>query len=239
AGENNFNRLHYHTDPNILERAYAAYFESPGIAALNNLFKRGSFSSVQDREAVLLLFSLFAARNPRDRICLEDNVEYLNNVLVCSALGPEVLCSSEDLSVLKMNSSKHACVELNLIGDIHQCLLDRKWRFLQSSDDSPGFVTSDYPVTMIPHPSRPTDDWGLGFALKDVSVFIPLSRKYALLGDYGVEERNVMLDRNAVAAFNSHIIRNATRQVYAYSDQFEFFGPDNILLAGKELPNVI
>ncbi|AZD29842.1 DUF4238 domain-containing protein [Pseudomonas chlororaphis] len=163
AGEDHFNRLHGHPDPNVLEKAYAAEVEAPGIAAIKNVSEVGNFSNAQDRETVLLLFSLFAARNPRDRLSLETTVQSLNKVLIASALGPEGLKSSEALAALEMNSSKHAYMELDLIRDIHKCLLDRKWRFLQASDDSPGFVTSDYPVNIIPHPSRPTD----GFWLDD------------------------------------------------------------------------
>lgn len=232
AGEDHFNRLDGHPDPNVLERSYANEVEGPGIAALTRVVNSCSFSNSADREAVLLLFALFAARNPRDRQHLESSIEPLNQILMASK-------SRESLPALEMNSSKHAYFELGLIRGIHQCLLERKWRFLQTSNGSPGFITSDYPVNLVAHPNRPDDGWGLGFALKDVSVFIPLSQNIAVLGDYEASERVIPLERKEVAAFNSRIIGNATRQIYAHSDAFEFIGLDDRLLTGKDLPKVI
>ena len=188
---------------------------------------------------MLLLVSLFAARNPRDRKSLAENIQPLNKVLTISALGQEGLNSLEAAAALEMNTTKHSLLELSVIGDIHQCLLDRKWVFLQASDDSAGFITSDYPVNLIPHTSRTEDGWGLGFALRDVSVFIPLNRNLAIFGDYNAKERLVKLARKNVAAYNSRIICNATRQVYSYSNEFEFFGPKDALLTGADLPNVL
>lgn len=239
AGEKHFFRLDEHPDPNALEYAYGDKIESPSLAALKRVCELRSFSNTVDREAVLLLVSLFAARNPRDRKSLAENIQPLNKVLTISALGQEGLNSLEAAAALEMNTTKHSLLELSVIGDIHQCLLDRKWVFLQASDDSAGFITSDYPVNLIPHPSRTEDGWGLGFALKDVSVFIPLSRNLAILGDYDAKERLVPLAREAVAAFNSRVIRNATRQVYSYSNEFEFFGPQDTLLTGSDLPSVL
>ena len=239
AGENHFFRIDEHSDPNVLEKAYDTEIESPSLAALKRVCELRSFSNTADREAVLLLVSLFAARNPRDRKSLAENIQPLNKVLTISALGQEGLNSLEAAAALEMNTTKHSLLELSVIGDIHQCLLDRKWVFLQASDDSAGFITSDYPVNLIPHPSRTEDGWGLGFALKDVSVFIPLNRNLAILGDYYAKERLVPLAREAVAAFNSRVIRNATRQVYSYNNDFEFFGPKDALLTGADLPNVL
>ncbi|MGG5289161.1 DUF4238 domain-containing protein [Pseudomonas shirazensis] len=238
GGEDHFNRLHGHPDPNALERAYADQIEAPALTALKRALTVGSFPSATEREAILLLFSLFAARNPKDRRALETTIEPLNKVLAISALGPDSMNSQETHAALKMNSSKHASLELDLIHVIHRCLLDRKWRFLRSADDSQGFITSDYPVNLIEHPSKVKDDWGLGFAMEDMSVFIPLSSKYALLGDYNAPEAVVQITKSGVAAFNSRIICSATRQIYAYSDQFEFFGPDDQLLTGSNLPDV-
>ena len=239
AGENHFNRLHGHSDPNILEKAYASELEGPSLAALKRVLESGNFSNAMDREAVLLLFSLFATRNPRDRQSFAESVQPLNQILIISALGQEGLKSPEAAAALEMNTSKHASLELNIIRDIHQCLLDRKWVFLKVGDDSPGFITSDYPVHLIPHASRIDDGWGLGFASKDVSVFIPLTKGLGVIGDYETTERLVSLDREAVAAFNSRTIRDATRQIYAYSDEFEFIGPDNRILTGTSLPSVL
>ena len=67
AGENHFFRIDEHSDPNVLEKAYDTEIESPSLAALKRVCELRSFSNTADREAVLLLFSLFAARNPRDR----------------------------------------------------------------------------------------------------------------------------------------------------------------------------
>lgn len=239
AGEDHFNRLEGHPDPNILERTYANEIEAPSLGALKRVLECRNFSNAIDREAVLLLFSLFAARNPLDRQSFAESVQPLNQILIISALGQEGLKSPEAAAALEMNSSKHASLELNIIGDIHQCLLDRKWIFLQAGDDSPGFITSDYPVNLIPHPSRIADGWGLGFALKDVSVFIPLHQKLAVISEYEVTERTVSLDREAVAAFNSRTIHNAARQIYAYSDEFEFIGPEDQIMTGANLPGVL
>ena len=239
AGEDYFFLLDDHSDPYALENDYATQVENPGIRALRHVCELRDFSNIVERKAVLLLLSLFAARNPRDRKDLEENVQPLNKVLTISALGQEGSKSLEAAAALEMNTTKHSLLELSVIGDIHQCLLDRKWVFLQASDDSAGFITSDYPVNLIPHPSRTEDGWGLGFALKDVSVFIPLNRNLAILGDYDAKERLVPLAREAVAAFNSRVIRNATRQVYSYNNEFEFFGPKDALLTGADLPNVL
>lgn len=239
AGEDHFNRLDGHPDPNILETTYANELEGPSLGALKRVLECGNFSNAVDREAVLLLFSLFAARNPRDRQSLAESIQPLNQILIISALGQEGLKSPWAAAALEMNTSKHALLELNVIGGIHQCLLDRKWIFLKAGENSPGFVTSDYPVNLIPHPYRIDDGWGLGFALKDVSVFIPLNKNLAVIGDYEATERIISLDREAVAALNSSTIRNATRQIYAYSDEFEFIGPGNKMLNGKELPKVL
>lgn len=239
AGEDHFNRLDGHPDPNILERSYANEVEGPGIAALTRVVNSCSFSKIADREAVLLLFSLFAARNPRDRQHLESTIKPFNQVLMASKLGPEALKSPEALAALEMNSSKHAYFELGLIGKIHQCLLERKWRFLQVSNGSPGFITSDYPVNLVAHPGRHDDGWGLGYALRDVSIFIPLSRNIAIFGDYEANERVILLEKTEVAAFNSRTIGNATRQIYAHSDAFEFINLDGNLLIGKDLPQVL
>lgn len=239
GGEDHFNRLHGHSDPNALEKAYADKLEAPALNALGRALMSGSFPSAADREAILLLFSLFAARNPRDRQSFAESIQPLNQILIISALGQEGLKSPAAVAALEMNTSKHSALELNIIGDIHKCLLDRKWVFLKADDDSPGFITSDYPVHLIPHASRIDDGWGLGFALKDVRVFIPLNKRVAVIGDYETTERMVSLNREAVAAFNSRTIIDATRQIYAYSDEFEFIGPDNQIMTGTSLPKVL
>lgn len=239
AGEKHFFRLHMHSDPNVLEKAYGREIESPSLAALKRVSDSRSFSNTLDREAVLLLFSLFAARNPRDRQLFAESIQPLNKLLIISALGQEGLKSLEAAAVLEMNASKHSLLELSVIDDIHKSLLGRKWTFLQASDDSPGFITSDYPVNLIPHASRIADIWGLGFDMKDVSVFIPLNRNLAILGDHGAKERLMTFDRKSIAALNTKMIDNATRQIYSYSDEFEFIGPDNRILTGTSLPNVL
>lgn len=239
AGEKHFFRLHMHSDPNVLEKAYGREIESPSLAALKRVSDSRSFSNTLDREAVLLLFSLFAARNPRDRQLFAESIQPLNKLLIISALGQEGLKSLEAAAALEMNASKHSLMELSVIDDIHKSLLGRKWTFLQASDDSPGFITSDYPVNLIPQPSRIADIWGLGFDMKDVSVFIPLNRNLAILGDHGAKERLTTFDRKSIAALNTKMIDNATRQIYSYSDEFEFIGPDNRILTGTSLPNVL
>lgn len=239
AGEKHFFRLHKHSDPNVLEKAYGREIESPSLAALKRVSDSRSFSNTLDREAVLLLFSLFAARNPRHRQSFAESIQPLNKLLIISALGQEGLKSLEAAAAVEMNTSKHSLLELSVIDDIHKSLLGRKWTFLQACDDSPGFITSDYPVNLIPHPSRVADIWGLGFDMKDVSVFIPLNRNLAILGDHGAKERLMTFDRKAIAALNTKMIDNATRQIYSYSDEFEFIGPDNRILTGTSLPNVL
>jgi len=239
AGEDYFFLLDDHSDPYALENDYATQVENPGIRALRHVCELRDFSNIVERKAVLLLLSLFAARNPRDRKDLEENVQPLNKVLTISALGQEGSKSLEAAAALEMNTTKHSLLELKVISDIYQCLFDRKWVFLQASDESGGFITSDYPVTLIAHSSRTEDECGLGFALKDVAVFIPLSRNIAILGNYDGKEEIKILDRRTVAVFNREVILNAPKEVYSYSNEFEFLGSQGTILTGVDLPRVL
>ncbi|QSB42183.1 DUF4238 domain-containing protein [Pseudomonas hygromyciniae] len=111
AGEDHFNRLDGHPDPNILETTYANELEGPSLSALKRVLECGNFSNALDREAVLLLFSLFATRNPRDRQSFAESVQPLNQILIISALGQDGLKSPGAAAALEMNTSKHASLD--------------------------------------------------------------------------------------------------------------------------------
>jgi Protein of unknown function (DUF4238) len=112
-------------------------------------------------------------------------------------------------------------VEIDQHDHATELLWKKKWQLVIAADDSGGFVTTDDPVCVRwtdgqEHADRP------GLAEKNAEIIFSFSTKLALRGRAEGDEDVVNADASVVGEINSHLINNASRQVYAYDHSFKF-----------------
>lgn len=251
ASKRDFNRLEgvEGLDPNALEERYSI-LEGHAATAIQNIANTRRFEG-DDRMYVLNLMALLVIRNPRMRETWSDfmsRVWKLHGEMVVSK--PEIWESTKrdmirsgytpsvDVSYEQMrdfikggeydivtNRLVHIRMELETWEKMIHILSARKWRLDILPDAAPNLITCDHPVSLIPLFERPSDGYlqhPVGYGMSETAVIFPLTRRMSLWGTFEDRDMTLGLDWLQAALNNSHTMRNAEKQIYAYDDDFEF-----------------
>lgn len=119
----------------------------------------------------------------------------------------------------------HIQMELQTWKKVIRLLAARKWRLDVLPDGAPNLITCDHPVSIIPLFEMPdrTMQHGVGLGMAKTAVIFPLTRRISLWGTFEGLDTTADLDWLQAALNNSHTMRNAERQIYAYDDDFDYF----------------
>ncbi len=111
-------------------------------------------------------------------------------------------------------------LEFSTFDKLLPLMFGRKWLLLSASKTSGGFVTSDHQVCLIW--SQPGLRGPIGFGLKKTEVIFPLSLNLTVIGPFELEDAELDVPDDTVAAINGIIIAFAERQVYARDGNFKY-----------------
>ena len=235
-----------------------AKFEGAVAEALERIIRARSLDNSEDRSVLLFFATLLLLKNPYMRSKFDDvantlmqtiqrhnatsdpaweakTKEYLENGIFSSRADADEVRRAilgEEYSV-SLTTDAHMDMEFVNAPKLLPFLEKRKWNVYRAVEGQ--FVTCDRPVALIWADRRCNDPIGLG--LKNTRVLFPLSSEIAISG--GFELKNDVLDVGAedVARINGRLILNASRQVYARDDIFEYDLPHNVIVKrGVDLP---
>ena len=132
-----------------------------------------------------------------------------------------------------ISTSQHTKIDAIL-----PCLINRNWVLIQANESSGSFITTDNPVDLSwkePDKIPPFYRQSPGFGLKGTEVYFPVSQDLALLGEFEGKEGAIEATENLVAIFNSKMLLNAYKQVYAPKFGFKFYVKDDEILTGNRI----
>jgi Protein of unknown function (DUF4238) len=239
AAQRDFNRVEVEgMDANAVEKLLSE-FEGETAPHLDKVIANQSIADEKNKAAIVNLMAAMTMRNPKRRVAVGKIIENFTRsflgkkenfdayVADMKKQGEEVDLTIEEvrsgLAGVDLTPSKESIMAAEIDHHDHAAerLWNKKWQLVIASDDSGGFVTTDDPVTIRwtdgqEHADRP------GLAENNSEIIFPLSTKLALRGRSEGEEVVVNADAAAVAEINSHVINNASRQVFAYDHSFKF-----------------
>jgi len=232
GGAKYFNRSFSKTDPNNVEKFYSDAVEGPAGAALKRVLQLKSLSSTNDLESLLLFFAMTTARNPKQRAMLEAPLRQVDSLLIRSALGDDGNEILEKRNSRDLFPEEHVGMELPLIEPIFDSLCSKNWVILEPDEDAGEFITSDFPLQIATaNVDRP---WG--FESPGATIFAPLSKDLAMLGQSGSPKvSKLTLDRTMVASFNFGTLLDAYRNIFYRTDAFLILDCDSAgVLEGRD-----
>lgn len=262
GGIRDFNRIEVEgVDQEILEKSLSD-FESDAATALRAVAEGADFTG-ERMETILTLIGLLAVRSPQMRETMRQFQEEIAQKVMSLALATKERWESqveqmredgvdvgdvtyEDLK--RFNDSKaytvevarehHIRMEMGMLQTIVPLLMQRGWTLIRSNAETGAFVTSDRPVVLdytdaakVPFFFRGSP----GFGLNNTSVYFPLARYTALLGEFSVEPITVNATRELVANFNARMALAADKHIYAPGLDFPIAGREGEILSGKSL----
>jgi Protein of unknown function (DUF4238) len=252
GGERNFNRIEVEgRHPEDFERGMAQ-FESELAPALRRVTQKQSLSDPDDKNYVLNLIALMAARNPSGREVMRDFHERTTKAILSVAtssrevwesqvrqmkasgyLGADQSADYEDARKAVENwhhyrvevpTERHLIYEVEGMDAILPYLGRRGWMLVKAPANSGGFVTCDEPVALVwSDPPSGRPRRPPGFGLLNTEVFFPVSPRLAMMGSFNFEEdREHTASDRLVAEMNGATIDFARRQVYARDLHFQY-----------------
>jgi hypothetical protein len=237
--------------PDALEQELAKLESdiAPGIKRVREMASFGKDG--KDREDVMNLAALLAARNPRTRKDMEklftrvfraliaapfeDKARWEAVVAAMTADGKWPQDTPADFEGFKKfvednkdNVRPHknfTLMEELRLAEMYYLYLDAgRWRILKAKAGAGDFVTTDHPVCI----HRPADginygqQFAQGYGLADRNILLPLSSKVALIARTAGDEDVVEVGKHTVVSFNATVMGFAIKQVYAVDDTFSY-----------------
>jgi hypothetical protein len=250
AVEKDFNTVEIDGQPpDVFEQGMAG-FESELAPALKRIIDSRSLQDVDDRAYLLNFIALQCLRNPRKRETFRDFHERVAKATMNLALSTPEMWASQvkkateaghmnpdaDTSYEKMKefmergeftvevaTERHIILEMGNFDKILPYFFNRGWALLRASEDSGGFVTSDHPFCLIwSDPPLRRGIYPPGLGLKNTEIVFPVSARLAVIGAFEIENDELDVQQEFVAAVNGTIINFAQRQVFARDMNFHY-----------------
>jgi hypothetical protein len=238
-------------------------WESEIGPALTRIAEAKSLDNEDDRAWLLNLIGLLLVRNPRFREMMRSLSEGVSRRIMDAALSSRALWESQvkqakaagalpqnaDMDYDKIKQSykpeayklvvaneAHLANEMQAFEHALPALFARNWRLVEAPADSPGFVTSDHPVSLTSAEPLPGGQ-SPGLRTPRSRVFFPITPKLAIVGTIDPQSgETTTLTEDEVAAANADTILNAQRQVYTKTGDFRYrIDPAQPLRAASEL----
>jgi hypothetical protein len=263
GGMRDFNRIDVEgVDQNEIEKSLAE-FEGRAATALKKVGETREFAD-ENKDLILNLIAMIAVRSPERRehmrkshadiadritgLTLETKERWERQVAKLRDEDPSYENGTTYEDAKKFFESKeyeitvareyHIHMEMVQIDAILPCLFNRNWLLIQANESSGPFITTDNPVGLSwqePDKVPPVYRQSPGFGLKGTEVYFPVSQDLALLGEFEGKEGMIEATENLVAIFNSKILFNAYKQIYAPKFGFKFYGKGNEILTGNRI----
>lgn len=227
AKQRNFNRIEIDgIPPNYLEEQLALFEEQAG-KAISNVENTRKFTD-DNRLIILNLIALFAVRNPYRREHFNNLQDQIAKIILSAYAKNESSMISEDFKKVvntgnfkvKMPKSDLIKLELSALDRVIHSLVERKWILIEAPDNLT-FITCDRPVVLT-YKEENKHYSNLGFDLKKTQVCFPLSKKFALIGDFEGEDRVIVASEKLVGSINSSILCSAASWLYTVNGDFIF-----------------
>jgi hypothetical protein len=263
CAQRDFNRIETpNLPPDVLETSLAT-FENEVVGAFSAVVEDPLGHSDRAWNYVLNFMSLLATRNPIVRSNLErlaanwflqqleaatDTPEkYAALVAKARAAGDLPENAEADFArhreflaarqfTISFDSGYQVLGEFRAQDAVLQALGQRRWLFLEAPPDSPGFVTTDRPVTLLQKDgSAGSPDRPLSYEMRDTIVFYPLDPTLLAYGTYEMQPGVLRARRRVVAKANVLMAQHCVRQVFAPHDRFELAVRRNEYLVGAQI----
>lgn len=263
GGMRDFNRIDIEgADQNELETSLAD-FESKAATALKRLGETRDFSG-ESKIIILNLLAMIAVRSPERREHMRNFHADIADRMMGLTLDSKERWESQVAKLRDEDSSYdngttyedakkffeskeyditvareyHIHMEMVQIDAILPCLFNRNWLLIESTESIGSFITTDNPVNLSwqePEKIPPFYQHSPGFGLKGTEVYFPVTQDLALLGTFGGREGTIKATEGLVAVFNSKMLFNVYKQVYASKFGFKFCGKDDEILTGNRI----
>ncbi len=225
ALETDFNTINLEGHPpDAFEQALASV-ESDIGPALARIVERKSIANAEDREQLLTLIALLYSRNPRfreiNRALHEVGAKQIASVALSSrgrwdaeakraqgagaiaadaVVDYETVKQSYEPGNLKLRLANEAQIvtELQMFEHVLTGLRERKLVLVRAPEGSPGFVTSDHPVSLI----GPAGQAAFGLKTPGTRIFFPLTPGLAVVGTLEGKNGEADFTESEVAAAN-------------------------------------
>jgi hypothetical protein len=245
-------------DPNHIEDEMSK-IEAEISVHLSEVIHAAKFPSDEHFTSVMTLMANVAGRNPRFRSAMEDFHKQLARGLMSVSLETkerwEILeadakakgvpledgITYEQMKDFVEGGSYEIDIdqtyligmELQVIEPIIEQLAKRNWCPVTANEPST-FATSDDPVVLdwSDGAARP---YSPGFGLQNTIVMFSLSPSLALIGLFRVIPSNGSYNRGQVAALNTGLAKQATKQIYARDGSFELHTRSEQFVKGRDL----
>ena len=254
ATEKDFNRVNIEGQPQDVFEQGVAKFEAELAPALTRIIESKSLKDEKDKHLLLNFIAAASVRVPRQREQLRDFHEQIAYAILELAiatperwegqkkqmaekgivLGNDVPYEELRKSILdrtfRLELANEWQIDLEMTGmdAILPTLMNRKWKILVAPQDSPGFVTSDYPVAlMFSDPAMRGGFYGPGHGMPGTEVVFPVSNRLALVGTFEGKDESINVDADTVASVNGALVAYCDRQVYAPSPDFTYSRQNN------------
>lgn len=263
CAQRDFNRIETPNLPADALEASLAKFEDAMVGAFTEVVEEPLGHGEDAWNYVLNFMSVLATRNPIVRSNLErlaadwflqrieaatDTPEkFTAAVARAKAAGdlPENVAADFDKHreflrarqfTILFDPGYHVVAEFHAQDEVLQDLGQRRWLLLEAPADSPGFVTSDRPVTLIHgdgsagSPERP-----LTYETPNSIVLFPLAPTLLAYGTYEIQPGVAQAGRRAVASANVMMAQHCVRMVFAPNDRFELAVRRDEYLVGAQI----
>lgn len=262
GGMRDFNRVEIDgIDPEVVEKAQSD-FEGKVATALRNIEETREFQG-DDRAIILELIGMLAIKSPemREHIAkpqieiakklvalefdskerwerqvqetLEETGEDVSGGMTFEDMKEFFESQKYDVTVTQEHQ-----IHMELIGmqRITELLHLRDWVLVEKGDDASEFITTDNPVSLTWFdPSQKPPFLSPGFGLIDTTVYFPLSKNLALIGEFDREDGKKLANKNLIAMLNSKIIANSYQRVIASKTTFDYMATGGEMKQGNTL----
>ena len=243
-----FNRVDFKgLDPNSIENAMAV-FENKVDNAIKEVEETKRFQG-DSKNTLLSFLSLVNVRSPKMREHWRKNQEKVFKKIFDLSLETEDRWSSitnnmqshgydtrsgfDYLTMKELHES--GCCEFDVTREhqlhrefislevIFNSLLERSWMLLEASEQSGPFITTDNPVVLswiTPNHVPSIYQNSPGHGLSETRVYFPLSKKLALIGEFGSLCDYMIAPDQLVASLNHVELFYLDRQLYVPKRQF-------------------
>ena len=250
AQRRDFNRVEIDGyDPNFIEK-HMATFESKLAASIKNIINGGVFLK-ETKDYILTFIALAVVRSPQMREHFSGFLTTTVDKIMDISLSSEEIWNkcqkdSGDKHKLSFSEAKdffeskkykittnkeyHIELEFKLTDVIYPYLQARNWQLITANRQENTFLTSDNPVRLdwnnpeeIPVLYRRSP----GFAMKNTTVYFPLTRHHYLIGTFERPSGYLEGTPEIIAACNSHTISFAYKQVFSSDSKAKFLDDAN------------
>lgn len=199
-----------HNNSLLVEDWYATEIEPKINYALRHIEEKQTLLSNDKMQHLLILVATLYLRTPTNRARLEEPLRAEKEII--DSMSKEIKISNkESFEYCQTDLIK---TELRLINTVMNCLCNKYYRLFIINEPDLNFITSDNPF-VLSHPYETHKNFYYGLNTPGVTLFVPISRKAALIGmNEPFEEGTYVANKKLVGSLNHEILLRAEKFCY-------------------------